>query len=107
MLQYVAILARLKSPNFIGPPLMFANISISEFDPELAQAIASEGERQEAHIELIASENYCNCFCSFKATVKSCAIATFENIDSCGDAIQSFKQAKFPLNLLVCSEGFN
>ncbi len=39
---------------------MFANISISEFDPELAQAIAAEGERQEAHIELIASENYCS-----------------------------------------------
>ena len=35
---------------------MFANISIAEFDPELAQAIASEGVRQEAHIELIASE---------------------------------------------------
>ena len=34
---------------------MFANISIAEFDPELAQAIASEGDRQEAHIELIAS----------------------------------------------------
>lgn len=39
---------------------MFANISIAEFDPELAQAIASEGDRQEAHIELIASENYCS-----------------------------------------------
>ncbi|APR70590.1 MULTISPECIES: serine hydroxymethyltransferase [Acinetobacter] len=39
---------------------MFANISIAEFDPKLAQAIASEGERQEAHIELIASENYCS-----------------------------------------------
>ncbi len=39
---------------------MFANISIAEFDPEIAQAIASEGERQEAHIELIASENYCS-----------------------------------------------
>ena len=39
---------------------MFANISISEFDPELAQAIDAEGERQEAHIELIASENYCS-----------------------------------------------
>ncbi len=39
---------------------MFANISIAEFDPELAQAIAAEGERQEAHIELIASENYCS-----------------------------------------------
>ena len=39
---------------------MFANISISEFDPDLAKAIDAEGERQEAHIELIASENYCS-----------------------------------------------
>ncbi|MGR2921556.1 serine hydroxymethyltransferase [Acinetobacter sp. 1125_18A] len=39
---------------------MFANISISEFDPEIAQAITQEDARQEAHIELIASENYCS-----------------------------------------------
>ena len=39
---------------------MFANISISEFDPEIAQAISQEDARQEAHIELIASENYCS-----------------------------------------------
>ena len=39
---------------------MFANISIAEFDPELAKAITAEDERQEAHIELIASENYCS-----------------------------------------------
>jgi len=39
---------------------MFANISIAEFDPELAQAISNEDARQEAHIELIASENYCS-----------------------------------------------
>ncbi|MBF7681998.1 serine hydroxymethyltransferase [Acinetobacter sp. B5B] len=39
---------------------MFANISISEFDPELAQQITAEDARQEAHIELIASENYCS-----------------------------------------------
>ena len=39
---------------------MFANISISEFDPEIAQAISKEDARQEAHIELIASENYCS-----------------------------------------------
>ncbi|WOE31686.1 MULTISPECIES: serine hydroxymethyltransferase [unclassified Acinetobacter] len=39
---------------------MFANISIAEFDPELAQAISQEDARQEAHIELIASENYCS-----------------------------------------------
>lgn len=39
---------------------MFANISIAEFDPEIAQAITEEDARQEAHIELIASENYCS-----------------------------------------------
>ncbi len=59
MLQYRPILARLKSPNY-RTSLMFANISISEFDPELAKAITAEDERQEAHIELIASENYCS-----------------------------------------------
>jgi len=39
---------------------MFANTSIAQFDPELAQAISNEDARQEAHIELIASENYCS-----------------------------------------------
>ena len=39
---------------------MFANISIAEFDPEIAKAITQEDARQEAHIELIASENYCS-----------------------------------------------
>ena len=39
---------------------MFASISIAEFDPKLAQAISNEDARQEAHIELIASENYCS-----------------------------------------------
>ncbi len=33
-------------------------MSIEEFDPELAAAIASERRRQEDHLELIASENY-------------------------------------------------
>jgi glycine hydroxymethyltransferase len=32
--------------------------TIADFDPELAQAIKSEEQRQEEHIELIASENY-------------------------------------------------
>jgi glycine hydroxymethyltransferase len=35
-----------------------AKMTIAEFDPELAQAIAGERKRQEDHIELIASENY-------------------------------------------------
>ena len=32
--------------------------SISTFDPELARALTAERQRQEDHIELIASENY-------------------------------------------------
>ncbi|HET7315472.1 serine hydroxymethyltransferase [Salinisphaera sp.] len=35
-----------------------ADERIAEFDPELAAAIADEDQRQEDHIELIASENY-------------------------------------------------
>jgi glycine hydroxymethyltransferase len=34
------------------------NQSIAEFDPELWQSIQAEKQRQEQHIELIASENY-------------------------------------------------
>ncbi len=30
------------------------------YDPELAKAIAAEVRRQEDHVELIASENYCS-----------------------------------------------
>ncbi|MGB5145867.1 MAG: serine hydroxymethyltransferase [Porticoccaceae bacterium] len=38
---------------------MFAkDLSLQQFDPELAAAIAAEARRQEDHIELIASENY-------------------------------------------------
>ncbi|MEN4904469.1 serine hydroxymethyltransferase [Luteimonas sp. TWI662] len=33
---------------------------LAQFDPELAQAIAQEVRRQEDHVELIASENYCS-----------------------------------------------
>jgi len=40
---------------------MFArDARIEGFDPELAQAIADENRRQEDHVELIASENYCS-----------------------------------------------
>ena len=35
-----------------------ANLSIADFDPELAQSIQAEKQRQEDHVELIASENY-------------------------------------------------
>lgn len=34
------------------------NMTIADFDPELAKAMQEEVERQETHIELIASENY-------------------------------------------------
>ena len=36
------------------------NMNIADFDPELANAINLENQRQEHHIELIASENYCS-----------------------------------------------
>lgn len=36
------------------------SIALSDFDPELAIALRSEEERQEDHVELIASENYAN-----------------------------------------------
>ncbi|WP_421131919.1 serine hydroxymethyltransferase [Alteromonas sp. A079] len=35
-------------------------MNIADFDPELADAMAKEVKRQEHHIELIASENYCS-----------------------------------------------
>ena len=39
---------------------MFKNVTIHQFDAELAQAMDNEAKRQEDHIELIASENYCS-----------------------------------------------
>ncbi len=35
-----------------------SSMTIEEFDPEVAKALAQESQRQEEHIELIASENY-------------------------------------------------
>jgi len=37
---------------------MNLNKTINELDPELAKAVKQEQQRQEEHIELIASENY-------------------------------------------------
>lgn len=37
---------------------MFKKISLQDFDPMLARAIQDEEQRQEEHVELIASENY-------------------------------------------------
>ena len=36
------------------------NMNIADFDPELFNAMEQETSRQEEHIELIASENYCS-----------------------------------------------
>lgn len=41
-----------------GKTVYKKNMSIADFDDELFQAIAAEEQRQEDHIELIASENY-------------------------------------------------
>jgi glycine hydroxymethyltransferase len=40
--------------------MLSSNMTIAEFDPELADAMEKEKQRQEHHIELIASENYCS-----------------------------------------------
>lgn len=40
--------------------IMFENISLHSFDPELFEAVKKEDQRQEDHVELIASENYCS-----------------------------------------------
>ena len=37
---------------------MNLNKTINKIDPELAKAVKQEQQRQEEHIELIASENY-------------------------------------------------
>lgn len=37
------------------------SITIEQYDPELAAAIAAEVKRQQDHVELIASENYVSC----------------------------------------------
>lgn len=39
---------------------MFKNLTLSMSDPQIFEAIQSEKTRQEDHIELIASENYCS-----------------------------------------------
>lgn len=40
--------------------MLTRNMNIADFDPELYQVIQHENQRQEHHIELIASENYCS-----------------------------------------------
>ncbi len=37
------------------------SVTIEKFDPDLAKAIEAEVERQQDHVELIASENYVSC----------------------------------------------
>lgn len=34
------------------------SLTLTDFDPELAEAVLHEERRQEDHVELIASENY-------------------------------------------------
>jgi glycine hydroxymethyltransferase len=40
--------------------MLTRSMNIADFDPELFGAMESEKQRQEEHIELIASENYCS-----------------------------------------------
>ena len=51
-------LAKLLAEYFTGDPMFDPSTTIEEFDPAVAKALAQESQRQEEHIELIASENY-------------------------------------------------
>lgn len=55
-LQYLSPLLGL----FYRKIIMFENLALHSFDPELFEAVKKEAERQEDHVELIASENYCS-----------------------------------------------
>jgi len=49
----------ISNPSFYTRTAMFSrDARLDTFDPELAAAIAAEVQRQEDHVELIASENY-------------------------------------------------
>mgnify|MGYP000980809049 CR=1 FL=1 len=37
------------------------SVTLAQYDPDLAAAIAQEDKRQQDHVELIASENYVSC----------------------------------------------
>lgn len=37
------------------------SVTLAQYDPDLAAAIAQEDRRQQDHVELIASENYVSC----------------------------------------------
>ena len=45
-------------PSPEARPMFPSSMRIAEYDAELAQAMAAERQRQEDHVELIASENY-------------------------------------------------
>src|SRR6478752_6577214 len=53
--RYHSRLVRRRCPE---NPMFAKNLRIEGYDPELAAAIAAERQRQEDHVELIASENY-------------------------------------------------
>ena len=56
MVQFAPLAPRQKI--FRSNPMFSSNQNIQDFDAELWQAMRSEYQRQEDHIELIASENY-------------------------------------------------
>ena len=51
-------LSRTPFPCLLEYPMFPRDVRIESYDPELAKAIAAETQRQEDHVELIASENY-------------------------------------------------
>src|SRR5206468_1598183 len=50
--------SQLAAPRAQELPMFPSSMRIDSYDAELAAAIAAERQRQEDHVELIASENY-------------------------------------------------
>lgn len=56
------MLIKPRFPTDKGVEKMFSkSVNLAQYDPELAAAIAQEDQRQQDHVELIASENYVSC----------------------------------------------
>ena len=56
------MLIKPRFPTDKGVEKMFSkSVNLAQYDPDLAAAIAQEDQRQQDHVELIASENYVSC----------------------------------------------
>ena len=85
---------------------MYSFDSVKKTDPELAEAIRLEMDRQQSHLELIASEN----FVSEAVCIRIILIVTERQIDEVcsGDNFLNFLTFKFHIfyNKVFCCSNF-